>query len=182
MVSFTLGDIHPHDLATLLDRDGIAVRAGHHCAQPLMERYGVPATARASFYVYTTSAEIDAPGRGAGAARAPSSRSKRNGKQGERWTMDDLYRQYILDHYREPRNHGHLEHPDCHAADTNPLCGDRVEMDLNVGGDRVSEVRFDGRGCAISQASASMLTERIEGATLEELRALRPPTSWRCSA
>jgi cysteine desulfurase / selenocysteine lyase len=60
VVSFTLGDIHAHDLATLLDREGIAVRAGHHCAQPLMERYRLPATARASFYVYTTSAEIDA--------------------------------------------------------------------------------------------------------------------------
>ena len=60
VVAFTLGEIHPHDLATLLDREGIAVRAGHHCAQPLMERYGLPATARASFYVYTTGAEIDA--------------------------------------------------------------------------------------------------------------------------
>ena len=59
VVSFTLGDIHPHDLATLLDREGVAVRAGHHCAQPLMERYNLPATARASFYVYTTSDEID---------------------------------------------------------------------------------------------------------------------------
>ncbi|HEX9056706.1 MAG TPA: SUF system NifU family Fe-S cluster assembly protein [Ktedonobacterales bacterium] len=88
--------------------------------------------------------------------------------------MDDLYRQYIIDHYRDPRNHGHLDRPDLHAADTNPLCGDRVEIDLKVDGDRVSEVRFDGRGCAISQASASMLTERIEGATLDELRALTP--------
>jgi cysteine desulfurase/selenocysteine lyase len=60
VVSFTLGDIHPHDLATLLDREGIAVRAGHHCAQPLHEHLGLAATARASFYVYTTSAEIDA--------------------------------------------------------------------------------------------------------------------------
>ena len=60
VVSFTLGDIHAHDLATLLDREGIAIRAGHHCAQPLMERYQLAATARASFYVYTTSAEIDA--------------------------------------------------------------------------------------------------------------------------
>jgi cysteine desulfurase/selenocysteine lyase len=59
VVSFTLGDIHAHDLATLLDGEGVAVRAGHHCAQPLMERYHIPATARASFYVYTTSAEID---------------------------------------------------------------------------------------------------------------------------
>lgn len=87
---------------------------------------------------------------------------------------DDLYRQYILDHYRDPRNHGHLEHPDVHAGDTNPLCGDRIELDLALDGDRVAQVRFAGRGCAISQASASMLTERIEGATLDELRALRP--------
>lgn len=59
VISFTLGDIHAHDLATLLDREGVAVRAGHHCAQPLMERFQVAATARASFYVYTTSDEID---------------------------------------------------------------------------------------------------------------------------
>jgi nitrogen fixation NifU-like protein len=88
--------------------------------------------------------------------------------------VDDIYRQYILEHYREPRNHGHLENPDIHAADTNPLCGDRVELDLRVNDGRVEEVRFSGRGCAISQASASMLTEKIEGATLEELKALRP--------
>ena len=60
VVSFTIAGVHAHDLATLLDRDGIAVRAGHHCAQPLMERYDIPATARASAYVYTTSADIDA--------------------------------------------------------------------------------------------------------------------------
>jgi nitrogen fixation protein NifU and related proteins len=88
--------------------------------------------------------------------------------------MEDIYRQYILEHYRDPRNHGHLDHPDIHAADTNPLCGDRIELDLQVEGDRVTDVRFSGRGCAISQAAASMLTERIEGATLDELRALRP--------
>lgn len=60
VISFTLGDIHAHDLATVLDREGIAVRAGHHCAQPLMDRYCVPATARASFYIYSTSSEVDA--------------------------------------------------------------------------------------------------------------------------
>ena len=60
VVSFTIEGIHPHDLATLLDRDGIAIRAGHHCAQPLMERFGIAATARASAYVYTTSADIAA--------------------------------------------------------------------------------------------------------------------------
>jgi cysteine desulfurase/selenocysteine lyase len=67
--SFTLGDIHAHDLATILDNAGVAVRAGHHCAQPLMERYHIPATARASFYVYTTAAEIDALAEGLMQAR-----------------------------------------------------------------------------------------------------------------
>jgi cysteine desulfurase/selenocysteine lyase len=60
VVSFTLGDVHPHDLATILDGDGICIRAGHHCAQPLMRRLDVPATARASFYIYNDEADIDA--------------------------------------------------------------------------------------------------------------------------
>jgi cysteine desulfurase/selenocysteine lyase len=60
VVSFTVGDIHPHDLATILDEVGVCVRAGHHCAQPLMRRLNVPATARASFYIYNTVADVDA--------------------------------------------------------------------------------------------------------------------------
>jgi len=60
VVSFTVGEIHPHDLATILDERGVCVRAGHHCAQPLMRRLNVPATARASFYVYNTEADVDA--------------------------------------------------------------------------------------------------------------------------
>ena len=60
VVSFTVGDIHPHDLATMLDEDGVCIRAGHHCAQPLMRRLDVPATARASFYIYNTEADVDA--------------------------------------------------------------------------------------------------------------------------
>lgn len=64
VVSFTVAGIHPHDLATVLDQDGVCIRAGHHCAQPLMRRLEVPATARASFYVYTEDADIDALVRG----------------------------------------------------------------------------------------------------------------------
>ena len=60
VVSFTVSDIHPHDLATVLDQDGVCIRAGHHCAQPLMRRLGVPATARASFYVYSDEGDVDA--------------------------------------------------------------------------------------------------------------------------
>jgi len=64
VVSMTVGDIHAHDLASILDSDGVAVRAGHHCNQPLMEKLGVPATARASFYLYNTLSEVDALIRG----------------------------------------------------------------------------------------------------------------------
>lgn len=79
------------------------------------------------------------------------------------------YREYILDHYRNPRNYGKLEHPDAHAEDSNPLCGDQLAIDLQIEGDTVTEVRFQGRGCAISQASASMLSEMIEGRPIEEV-------------
>lgn len=61
-VSFTMGDVHPHDIGTVLDREGVAIRAGHHCCQPLMRRLGVPATARASLYLYNTHDEVDALG------------------------------------------------------------------------------------------------------------------------
>jgi nitrogen fixation NifU-like protein len=85
--------------------------------------------------------------------------------------MEDYYREVILDHYRHPRNAGVLDSADIHAADSNPLCGDKVELFLKIGEDgRVSAVRFSGRGCAISQASASLLTEMIEGKSLEELK------------
>jgi len=59
VVSFNLGDIHPHDLASILDEEGVAIRSGHHCAQPLMEFLQVPATSRASFYIYNTMQEVD---------------------------------------------------------------------------------------------------------------------------
>jgi cysteine desulfurase/selenocysteine lyase len=60
VVSFVLDDVHPHDVGTILDHEGIAVRTGHHCAQPLMERFGVPATVRASFALYNTREDVDA--------------------------------------------------------------------------------------------------------------------------
>ena len=81
----------------------------------------------------------------------------------------DYYREYILDHYRNPRNYGKLDHPDVHGEDSNPLCGDQLAIDLQIDGDQVTAVRFQGRGCAISQAAASMLSEMIEGRTVEEV-------------
>lgn len=85
---------------------------------------------------------------------------------------DDVYREEILDHYRHPRHRGTLEHPDLTYEDANPLCGDRIRIDVNVRDDRVEAVAFSGEGCAISQAAASMLCERVAGQPLAEVRAL----------
>jgi nitrogen fixation NifU-like protein len=87
--------------------------------------------------------------------------------------MEDLYRENILDHYQNPRNYGRLENPDITYEDDNPLCGDVLRLDLKLDEDnRIVEVGFSGEGCAISQASASMLTEEILGKTLEEVKHL----------
>lgn len=77
--------------------------------------------------------------------------------------LKDLYRDVILDHNRKPRNFGTLEHPDARADGHNPLCGDRLTVSLKMNGDRVEDVRFEGKGCAISTASASMMTEAVKG-------------------
>ena len=86
--------------------------------------------------------------------------------------MDDLYRDYILDHYKNPRNAGDLPEATHRYHDTNPLCGDEITMMLLVEDDRIQDVRFIGRGCAISQASASILTEELKGKTLDEVKTI----------
>ena len=80
----------------------------------------------------------------------------------------DIYRELILEYYRNPRNFGKLEKYDINAHDTNPLCGDEVDMQIRVGdGQEIEEIKFSGKGCAISQASASMLTELAKGKQLD---------------
>src|SRR5438552_2408999 len=79
---------------------------------------------------------------------------------GSSGSWDELYREEILEHYRHPRHRGALEHPDYTYEDANPLCGDRIRMDVKVADGRVVDVGFSGEGCAISQAATSMLCER----------------------
>jgi nitrogen fixation NifU-like protein len=74
---------------------------------------------------------------------------------------DDIYREIILDHYRNPRNKGKLSNADVSIHDSNPLCGDEIDIHLKIEEEKVKDIKFEGRGCAISQASASMLTEMI---------------------
>jgi nitrogen fixation protein NifU and related proteins len=88
--------------------------------------------------------------------------------------FDQLYREVILDHYKNPRGHGELEDADAHAEGQNPLCGDEVSIFVAFGedGDTIDEVKFSGRGCAISQAATSMLTEMVQGRSAKEVAAL----------
>jgi NifU homolog involved in Fe-S cluster formation len=83
------------------------------------------------------------------------------------------YEEVILDHWKNPRNKGRLVNPDLVGVEVNPLCGDAVRLELKVDEGRVTELRFDGQGCAISQAAASILTELIRGRTVTELKGIK---------
>lgn len=86
--------------------------------------------------------------------------------------LEELYREVILDHYRNPRNRGHLDHPDSSAQGVNPLCGDEINIEVKFEDDVVSQVAVDGQGCSISQSSASMMTEAIKGKSRSEISAI----------
>ena len=88
--------------------------------------------------------------------------------------MEDLYREIIIEHYKNPSYRGQLNPHDISFADSNPLCGDHLQIDLRVDQNgKVSEARFDGHGCAISQASADLLLESIIGKSVDEVKALK---------
>lgn len=87
--------------------------------------------------------------------------------------MDDLYRDYILEHYRRPHNFGVIEDPTASIEGNNPLCGDRITLQLGISDGVVERVGFTGRGCAISQASASLLTDEIKGKPVVDVAAFR---------
>jgi nitrogen fixation NifU-like protein len=86
--------------------------------------------------------------------------------------LDDLYREIILDHYRSPRNRGELPPPAAHAVGHNPLCGDEIDVYLDVRDGLVADVRVGGQGCSISQSSASMMSQAVKGKPVHEVRAL----------
>lgn len=84
--------------------------------------------------------------------------------------MDDLYRELILDHYQHPHNHGEIPGADISYEDSNPLCGDKIRIDIKLQGNVVADVKFNGKGCAISQASASLLTDELIGKSLDDIK------------
>lgn len=86
--------------------------------------------------------------------------------------LEDLYREIILDHYKNPRNRGELEPPAVRAEGHNPLCGDEIQVYLQIENGIVTDIKISGQGCSISQSSASMMSAAIKGKTIEEVRAL----------
>ncbi len=86
--------------------------------------------------------------------------------------LEELYREVILDHYRNPRNRGHLESPDATAQGVNPLCGDEINIEIRFSDGAVSEIAMEGQGCSISQSSASMMTEAIKGKNRQQIEEL----------
>jgi nitrogen fixation protein NifU and related proteins len=87
--------------------------------------------------------------------------------------LEDLYREIILDHYRNPRNRGELETPPAKMAEGfNPLCGDEIRVFLIVDGDRVTDSKVNGQGCSVSQSSASMMSQAVKGKTVDEAEAV----------
>ena len=87
-------------------------------------------------------------------------------------SFDEMYREVILDHYKNPRGHGVIEGADAEAEGQNPLCGDEVAIFVSFDGDRIEDVKFNGRGCAISQAATSMLMEMVKGRTADEVASM----------
>lgn len=179
VLSFTVEGVHPHDLGSALCSQGVAIRTGHHCAEPVMRRFGIDGTARASLGLYNTREEIDvmvevvracvAPT--APSASAPFASAPAGGFVGMP-ELDDLHREVIADHGTRPRNRRPLPDADHSAEGYNPLCGDHVTVYVKVRDGLVQDVSFVGSGCAISTASASLMTESIKGKSLEEAKSL----------
>lgn len=84
--------------------------------------------------------------------------------------MDELQMEILLDHYQNPRNYGHLENPDIVYEEGNPSCGDQIRIELKIDDNKISDVKFSGKGCTISMAAASILTELIKGKSLDDVK------------
>ena len=85
---------------------------------------------------------------------------------------EGIYRENILDHYKNPRNYGNLKNPEISHKENNPLCGDEIKIEIKMNSNKIKDIRFSGRGCAISQASASILCENLVGKSFKDIKKL----------
>jgi len=158
LVSFNVDGVHGHDLSSILNGRGIAVRAGDHCTQPLHDRLDVPGSVRASFYVYNTTEEID---------RLLDAIDDAEVKVDAH--LQDRYADRLYDHHRDPQNTGGLADPSLVKSSEETTCGDDGEFHVDVAPDGTIEtVGFESESCAVSRAVASLISEYLQGRTVEE--------------
>ncbi len=148
----------PHDLGTILDTEGIAIRTGHHCAQPVMQRFGIPATARASLAFYNTPGRNRCPGQRTG----PGLRRSSADVQPWRPLPGDSAGSTTA----SPVTTVSWDDPSETAEGYNPLCGDQITLYLKIEDGVITDAGFQGIGCAISRASASLMTLSVKGPDL----------------
>ncbi|KPN31089.1 putative cysteine desulfurase 2 [Halolamina pelagica] len=159
LVSFNVDGVHGHDLSSLLNDRGIAVRAGDHCTQPLHDRLDVPGSVRASFYVYNTTEEID---------RLLDAIDDAAAKL-DAYLRSDRYADRLYEHHRNPHNSGGLADPSLVKSSEETACGDEGEFHVDIAPDgTIERLAFESESCAVSRAVASLITEYLEGRTLAE--------------
>jgi cysteine desulfurase/selenocysteine lyase len=144
VISFTLQGAHPHDIAEVLNRTNVCVRAGHHCAQPLLRHLGLSATTRLSFGPYNATDDIDALMAGLRDVTALL----------QQWGSLQTHSE-LAEHGRHPRNFGDLADPDLQGQASVELCGDDLGVHLHITDGRVTAIRFHGHGCALAISAAS---------------------------
>jgi len=163
LVAFNVEGVHGHDLSSILNDHGIAVRAGDHCTQPLHDKLDIPGSVRASFYVYNTTDEID---------HLLEVLEDAAGKR-DQHVRSDRYHDLIADHYERPRNAGGLEDPQFVKSSEETTCGDDGEFHVDIDDEGViADIAYESRSCAVSSAVASMLSEELQGMALEEVAAM----------
>lgn len=167
VISFVMGEAHAHDVVTMADEHGVALRGGHHCTQPLMRKLGLVSTARASFYFYNTLAEVDrlveiltpaARGDASAALSLP---------------LGELYEMVVSEHARQPRNFGELTGAGVvHVHGDNPSCGDTIDLHVHFSPGKVENLKFTGAGCTVCMTSASLMTRKLKGKSRAEAERL----------
>ena len=172
--SFTINGIHPHDVSELLDKANICVRGGHHCAMPLHQVLEVNGSVRASLYFYNTKEDVDTFIDSISALTSNNNADHLDVNTNSLTEEQELYKENILDHYKNPRNKKVLRNYSFTHQEHNPLCGDEIRCYVLLNHTTIKDFSFTGQGCAISQAAASLLGEEIKGKPINQIQTLGP--------
>ncbi len=171
-VAFNVRGVHPHDVASILDMSNVCIRAGHHCAQPLLNYLEVEnrATCRASVAFYNDKADIDRLVEGLDKVWSIfGGASTRRRRSMDRSTPASLYNAQFMDHVAHPDYKYQMDDPTYTHYGVNPSCGDELTFSVKIGDDgRIEEAAYQGHGCAVSQASADMMSDLMVDKTPQE--------------